>query len=71
MRSSPVRLYLHFILTMFLEEGQTKSFGINLLLHAGFHVLLQHSASVIRPHVIQDRKILSMGADVPSVGPVE
>jgi len=30
----PVRLYLHFILTMSLEEYQTKSFGMNLLLHA-------------------------------------
>jgi len=31
---NPVRLYLHFILTMSLEECQTKSFGMNLLLHA-------------------------------------
>ena len=32
----PVRLYLHFILTMSLEECQTKNFGMNLLLHAIF-----------------------------------
>ena len=31
-----VRLYLHFILTMPLEECQTKSFGMNLLLHRQF-----------------------------------
>jgi len=31
-----VRLYLHFILTMSLEECQTKSFWMNLLLHAIF-----------------------------------
>jgi len=31
-----VRLYLHFILTMSLEECQTKSFEMNLLLHAIF-----------------------------------
>ena len=33
---NPVRLYLYFILTMSLEECQTKSFGMNLLLHAIF-----------------------------------
>jgi len=33
---NPVRLYLHFIQTMSLEECQTKSFGMNLLLHAIF-----------------------------------
>ena len=32
----PVRLYLHSILTMSLKECQTKSFGMNLLLHAIF-----------------------------------
>ena len=31
-----VRLYLHSILTMSLEECQTKSFGMNFLLHAIF-----------------------------------
>ena len=30
----PVRSYLHFILTISLEECQTKRFGMNLLLHA-------------------------------------
>jgi len=36
---NPVRLYLHFILMMSLEECQTKSFGMNLLLHAIFKKL--------------------------------
>jgi len=31
---------------------------------------LSHSASVIRPHVVQDRTHSLNGTDVPSVGPV-
>ena len=32
----PARQYLHFILTIYFEECQMKSFGMNLLLHAIF-----------------------------------
>ena len=34
----PAQYYLHFILTIYLEECQTKSFGMNLLLHARTNV---------------------------------
>ena len=35
----PARYYLHFILTISLEECQTTSFGMNVLLHAALFSL--------------------------------
>jgi len=55
----------HFLVKITRGKG-----SINFTCDKGLHTLLQHFASVIRQHVIQDRTVFSMRADMPSVGPV-
>jgi len=58
-----------FVRVHFLVKITAGKVRINFTGDKGFHMLLQHSASVIRPHAIHNRleKILSTRADPPGM----